>query len=37
VTVEGPWHVEREVGLYVAPGVGLPPVEGVRPQRFTLQ
>jgi len=37
VTVEGPLHFEREVDLYVAPGVSLPPVEGVRPQRFTLQ
>ena len=37
VTVEGPLHFEREVELYVAPGVTLPPVEGVQPQRFTLQ
>jgi DUF4097 and DUF4098 domain-containing protein YvlB len=37
VTVEGPLHFEREVDLYVAPGVNLPPVEGVQPQRFTLQ
>lgn len=37
VTVEGPLHFEREVDLYVAPGVSLPPVEGVQPQRFTLQ
>jgi DUF4097 and DUF4098 domain-containing protein YvlB len=37
VTVEGPLHFEREVDLYVAPGVNLPPVEGVQPKRFTLQ
>ena len=37
VTVEGPLHFEREVDLYVAPGVNLPPVEGVQPQRFTLE
>ena len=37
VTVEGPLHFERAVDLYVAPGVNLPPVEGVQPQRFTLQ
>jgi len=35
--VEGPLHFEREVDLYVAPGVNLPPVEGVQPQRHTLQ
>ena len=37
VIVEGPLHFERAVDLYVAPGVTLPPVEGVQPQRFTLQ
>jgi DUF4097 and DUF4098 domain-containing protein YvlB len=37
VTVEGPLHFEREVDLYVAPGVNLPPVEGVQPKRYTLQ
>jgi DUF4097 and DUF4098 domain-containing protein YvlB len=37
VTVEGPLHFERAVDLYVAPGVILPPVEGVQPQRYTLQ
>jgi len=37
VTVEGPLHFEREVDLYVAPGVNLPPVQGVQPRRFTLQ
>ncbi len=37
VTVEGPLHFEREVDLYVAPGLNLPPVQGVQPQRFTLQ
>jgi hypothetical protein len=36
-TVEGPLHFEREVDLYVAPGVTLPPVAGVQPQRYTLQ
>jgi DUF4097 and DUF4098 domain-containing protein YvlB len=36
-TVEGPLHFEREVDLYVAPGVNLPPVQGVQPQRFTLE
>jgi DUF4097 and DUF4098 domain-containing protein YvlB len=35
--VEGPLHFEREVDLYVAPGVTLPPIEGVQPQRYTLQ
>ena len=28
---------EREVDLYVAPGVELPAVQGVQPKRFTLQ
>ena len=37
VTIEGPLHFERAVDLYVAPGVNLPPVTGVQPQRFTLQ
>jgi hypothetical protein len=37
VTVEGPLHFEREVDLYVAPGVSLPPVQGVQPKRFALQ
>jgi DUF4097 and DUF4098 domain-containing protein YvlB len=37
VTVEGPLHFEREVDLYVAPGVILPPVEGVQPKRFMLE
>ncbi len=36
-TVEGPLHFEREVDLYVAPGVILPPVEGVPPKRFKLE
>ena len=36
-TVEGPLHFEREVDLYVAPGVTLPPVQGVQPKRFTLE
>ena len=35
--VEGRLHFEREVDLYVAPGVTLPPVEGVPPKRYTLQ
>lgn len=35
--VEGPLHFEREVDLYVAPDVNLPPVEGVQPQRHALQ
>ena len=34
--VEGPLRFEREVDLYVAPGVTLPPVEGVEPKRHTL-
>lgn len=37
VTIEGPLHFEREVDLYVGPGVNLPPVDGVQPKRFTLQ
>jgi hypothetical protein len=36
-TVEGRLYFEREVDLYVAPGVVLPAIEGVQPQRFTLQ
>jgi DUF4097 and DUF4098 domain-containing protein YvlB len=35
--VEGRLHFEREVDLYVAPGVSLPPVDGVAPKRYTLQ
>jgi hypothetical protein len=35
--VEGRLLFEREVDLYVAPGVTLPPVEGVQPTRYTLQ
>ena len=35
--VEGPLLFEREVDLYVAPGVTLPAVKGVPPQRYTLQ
>jgi DUF4097 and DUF4098 domain-containing protein YvlB len=35
--VEGPLRFEREIDLYVAPGVNLPPVEGVAPKRYTLQ
>jgi hypothetical protein len=37
VTIEGPLNFEREVDLYVAPGVTLPPVEGVQPKRYTLE
>lgn len=37
VTIEGPLNFEREVDLYVAPDVTLPPVEGVQPRRYTLQ
>jgi predicted acyltransferase (DUF342 family) len=35
--VQGPLHFEREVDLYVAPGVTLPEVQGVQPKRYTLQ
>lgn len=35
--VEGRLHFEREVDLYVAPGVTVPPVEGVQPKRYPLQ
>jgi hypothetical protein len=35
--VEGPLVFEREVDLYLAPGVELPAVQGVQPKRFTLQ
>jgi DUF4097 and DUF4098 domain-containing protein YvlB len=35
--VTGPLRFEREVDLYVAPGVTLPAVEGVEPKRFALQ
>jgi hypothetical protein len=35
--VEGSLHFEREIDLYVAPGVTLPPVQGVAPKRYTLQ
>jgi predicted acyltransferase (DUF342 family) len=35
--VEGPFKFEREVDLYVAPGVTVPAVEGVAPRRFTLE
>lgn len=34
--LQGPLHFEREVDLYVAPGVEVPAVEGVAPQRYTL-
>lgn len=34
--VQGPLHFEREVDLYVAPGVTLPEVQGVPPKRYTL-
>ncbi len=37
VVVDGPFNFEREVDLYVAPGVTVPPVEGVAPRRFTLE
>jgi hypothetical protein len=36
VVVEGPFNFEREVDLYVAPGVTVPPVAGVAPRRFKL-
>jgi DUF4097 and DUF4098 domain-containing protein YvlB len=35
-TVQGPLQFDREVDLYVAPGVELPAVEGVEPRRFRL-
>jgi DUF4097 and DUF4098 domain-containing protein YvlB len=35
--VEGPFNFEREVDLYVAPGVTVPAVEGVAPRRYTLE
>ena len=35
--VEGPLVFEREVDLYLAPGVTLPAVQGVPPKRYTLQ
>ena len=35
--VEGPLHFEREVDLYVAAGVTLPPIQGVAPKRYPLQ
>jgi hypothetical protein len=35
--VEGPLRFEREVDLYLAPGVSLPPVQGVEPKRYTLR
>jgi DUF4097 and DUF4098 domain-containing protein YvlB len=34
--VQGALHFEREVDLYVAPGVTLPEVQGVAPKRYTL-
>ena len=37
VVTEGPLHFEREVDLYVAPGVTLPQVRGVPPNRHALQ
>jgi DUF4097 and DUF4098 domain-containing protein YvlB len=37
VVVAGPLRFEREVDLYVAPGVELPAIQGVEPQRHTLQ
>ncbi|MGI9246168.1 MAG: hypothetical protein ACR2I8_05630 [Steroidobacteraceae bacterium] len=36
-TLQGPLRLEREVDLYVAPGVDVPAVEGVAPKRHTLQ
>jgi DUF4097 and DUF4098 domain-containing protein YvlB len=36
VVVEGPFKFEREVDLYVAPGVTVPAVEGVAPRRYPL-
>jgi DUF4097 and DUF4098 domain-containing protein YvlB len=36
VTVEGPLRFEREVDLYLAPGVTLPDVQGVEPRRYAL-
>lgn len=35
--VHGPLHFEREVDLYVAPGVTLPEVQGVPPKRYALE
>jgi NDP-sugar pyrophosphorylase family protein len=35
--VEGALRFEREVDLYLASGVSLPPVQGVEPKRYTLQ
>jgi DUF4097 and DUF4098 domain-containing protein YvlB len=35
--VEGPLRFDREVDLYVADGVTLPPVVGVEPKRYPLQ
>ena len=34
--LQGPLHFEREVDLYVAPGVELPEVQGVAPRRYAL-
>jgi hypothetical protein len=36
VVLQGPLHFEREVDLYVAPGVELPAIEGVAPKRYAL-
>jgi len=35
--VEGALRFEREVDLYLGPGVTLPPVQGIEPKRYTLQ
>jgi len=37
VVIEGPLHFEREVDVYVAPGVTLPEVTGTPPRRYTLE
>jgi hypothetical protein len=36
VVLQGPLHFEREVDLYVAPGVTVPAVQGVQPRRYAL-
>ena len=37
VVIEGPLHFEREVDVYLAPGVTLPEVTGTPPKRYTLE
>ena len=37
VVLTGPLKFEREVDLYVAPGVQIPEIEGVEPKRYTLE